>query len=155
MREDECYYIALFCRKKYTDKLKSDKLQLKRVTSKKENIFNKIKQMECEIGSYTDKGIPIGSRAALCYNEYIKEKAIDDKYNAILPGDKNKKLFLVQPNPLKSNIVSYATDNFIEEIRDYIDYDTNFEKGFLNALQLMVDSLGWDLSKKTESLDEW
>lgn len=103
----------------------------------------------------TDKGIPIGSRAALCYNEYIKEKAIDDKYNAILPGDKNKKLFLVQPNPLKSNIVSYATDNFIEEIRDYIDYDTNFEKGFLNALQLMVDSLGWDLSKKTESLDEW
>ena len=103
----------------------------------------------------TDKGIPIGSRAALCYNEYIKEKAIDDKYNAILPGDKNKKLFLVEPNPLKSNIVSYATDNFIEEIRDYIDYDTNFEKGFLNALQLMVDSLGWDLSKKTESLDEW
>lgn len=103
----------------------------------------------------TDKGIPIGSRAALCYNEYIKEKAIDDKYNAILPGDKNKKLFLVQPNPLKSNIVSYATDNFIDEIRDYIDYDANFEKGFLNALQLMVDSLGWDLSKKTESLDEW
>ena len=38
LREDECYYIALFCRKKYTDKLKSDKLQLKRVTSKKENI---------------------------------------------------------------------------------------------------------------------
>lgn len=103
----------------------------------------------------TDKGIPIGSRAALCYNEYIKEKNIDDKYNAILAGDKNKKLFLIEPNPLKSNIVSYATDNFVDEIRDYIDYDANFEKGFLNALQLMVDSLGWDLSKKTESLDEW
>ena len=67
LHEDECYYIALFCRKKYTDKLKSDKLQLKRVTSKKENIFNKIKQMECEIGSYTDKGVPIPEEALCLY----------------------------------------------------------------------------------------
>lgn len=67
LNRDECYYIALFCRKKYTDKLKSDKLQLKRVTCKKENIFNKIKQMECEIGSYTDKGEPIPSEAMCLY----------------------------------------------------------------------------------------
>lgn len=103
----------------------------------------------------TDKGIPIGSRAALCYNEYLKTAGLDDKYTSITAGDKNKKLFLIEPNPLNSNIVSYASDNFVNEIKDYIDYDTNFEKGFLNALQLMVDSLGWDLSKKTESLDEW
>lgn len=67
LKRDECYYIALFCRKKYTDKLKSDKLQLKRVTSKKENIFNKIKQMECEIGSYTDKGVSIPEEAMCLY----------------------------------------------------------------------------------------
>lgn len=67
LKKDECYYIALFCRKKYTDKLKSDKLQLKRVTAKKENIFSKIKQMECEIGSYSDKGSPIPEEAMCLY----------------------------------------------------------------------------------------
>lgn len=103
----------------------------------------------------TDKGIPIGSRAALCYNNYLKEKNLDSTYTTIQAGDKNKKLFLIEPNPLNSNIVSFASDTFVQEIKDYIDYDTNFDKGFLNALQLMVDSLGWDLNKKTESLDEW
>ncbi len=103
----------------------------------------------------TSVGIPIGSRAAICHNEYIKNAKLDEKYTTVQAGDKSKRLFLVEPNPLKSNIVAYTSDSFINEIKDFIDYDTNFEKGFLNPLQLMVESLGWDMNKKTESLDEW
>lgn len=103
----------------------------------------------------TSVGIPIGSRAALAHNEYLKATKLDDKYSLVQAGDKSKRLFLIEPNPLNSNIVAYTSDAFVNEIKDYIDYDTNFEKGFLNPLQLMVESLKWDMNKKTESLDEW
>ena len=103
----------------------------------------------------TSVGIPFGSRAAICYNEYLKKSGKIDKYTPIQAGDKTKRIFLIEPNPMGTNIISYSSDNFIDEIKDYIDYDTNFEKSFLNPLQLMVDCLNWNLNKKTESLDEW
>lgn len=103
----------------------------------------------------TDKGIPIGSRAAICHNEYVKNNNLDNKYAAINPGDKCKRLFLVTPNPFNSNIVAFTNDSFISEIKDYIDYDINFEKGFMNSLNLMVESLNYNLEKQTESLDDW
>ena len=103
----------------------------------------------------TDKGIPFGSRAAICHNIYIKEYNKDETYSPLQAGEKTKRLFLIEPNPLKTNIIAFSSDNFINEIKDYIDYDTNFEKSFLNPLQLMVECLNWDLNKKTESLDDW
>ena len=103
----------------------------------------------------SDKGVPFGSRAAICHNIYIKEYNKDETYSPIQAGEKTKRLFLIEPNPLKTNIIAYSSDNFVNEIKDYIDYDTNFEKSFLNPLQLMVECLNWDLNKKTESLDDW
>jgi hypothetical protein len=102
-----------------------------------------------------DKGIPIGARAALVHNRYIKEKEIDNKFSPIQPGDKCKRLFLQEPNPFHSNIVAFTDENFTSELSGYVDYDTNFEKSFLRPLQLMVESLGYNLDKETESLDDW
>lgn len=64
---NEQYYISLLARKKYNTEtgLTNDKNQLKRVTATKDRIIQKIKQMECEIGSYTYKDIPI-SQDNLC-----------------------------------------------------------------------------------------
>ena len=67
LQYNETYYIALFCRNKYTDKLKKDKLQLKRITSTKEFIFDKIKQMECELGTYKYNGEPVPVEAMCLY----------------------------------------------------------------------------------------
>lgn len=103
----------------------------------------------------TDKGIPFGSRSAIIYNNYIKENNLEGKYNLIQAGDKCKRLFLRTPNKFNSEIISYTNDNFVEEIKDIIDYDVTFEKSFLKPLQLMVESLNYDLMKQTESLDEW
>ena len=102
-----------------------------------------------------DKGIPIGSRAALCFNEYIKQNKLDDKYQPIQGGDKTKRIFLIEPNPFNSNIIAFNNEQFTNEIKDYIDYDTNFEKSFLKPLELMVESLNWDLTRETQSLDDW
>jgi len=52
LQENEKYYISLFARKKYSEgNIKTnDKVQLKRFTSNKERLIDKIKQLEIPIG---------------------------------------------------------------------------------------------------------
>lgn len=63
------YYVSLFARKKYAPShpaLVHDKTVLKRFTCKKENLKEKLKQLECPFGAYTGKdgrAIPLESTA--------------------------------------------------------------------------------------------
>jgi len=100
-------------------------------------------------------GVPIGVRSALVHNKYIKENNLLDKYTEIQAGDKTKRLYLTEPNPLNSNIVAFLDEAFMEEFKEYIDYDTNFEKGFMSPLNIMVNALNWNLNKSVESLEDW
>jgi hypothetical protein len=70
LEQGETYYLCLFARKKYCSEvgwLNSDKSQLKRATSKKEYIINKLRQMECGIGSYVQNDHPVPQEALVAY----------------------------------------------------------------------------------------
>ncbi len=56
LENDETYYVALFARKKYSSEVKSDKCQLKRFTSTKKYLIDKIYQLEIPVGRYKTNG---------------------------------------------------------------------------------------------------
>jgi hypothetical protein len=62
LEDNEKYYLSLFARKKYCEELikSNDKTQIKRFTSYKDDIYRKVKQLECEVGSYylKDREVP-------------------------------------------------------------------------------------------------
>lgn len=87
------------------------------------------------------KGIPIGSRAALVHNKYIKENNLSNKIDNIQPGDKTKRLFLKDGNPFNSNIIAFTNDQFISEVKGWVDYDEIFYKNFLRPLDNMASAI--------------
>lgn len=69
LNNNETFYVCLFARKKYSPevKIKSDKSQLRRFTSNKARLIEKIHQLEVPVGSYTQGGTPIPQEALVVY----------------------------------------------------------------------------------------
>jgi len=68
LKNHETFYVTLLARNKYSDMIKSNKAQLKRFTSVKKYLLNKIRQLECAIGNYKqDDDQPIPQEALALY----------------------------------------------------------------------------------------
>jgi len=95
------------------------------------------------------KGTPIHVRGALIYNHLVATNNLEKKYQLIQEGDKIKFLYLREPNPLGTHVITFANEVPLEfKLHDYIDYDTMFEKSFLDPLNSLLSCIGWQVKEQ-------
>jgi DNA polymerase elongation subunit (family B) len=101
------------------------------------------------------KGCPIHVRGSLLYNSMVVIQNLDKKLPLIKEGEKIKFLFLKEPNPIHSNVIAFP-QSLPEELglKEYIDYDTQFSKSFLEPLKIVLDSIGWK-TEQVSSLEDF
>lgn len=142
--------------------LTKDEQTVKDYVSKLELEWNKLKPEEIAfprsvngVKEYSDsnsifrKGTPIHVRGALIYNHLVKGKELEKKYQLIQEGDRIKFLYLKEPNPLGTHVITFLGDLPPEfKIQHYVDYDKMFEKSFLEPLNSLLKCVGWQLKEQ-------
>lgn len=99
--------------------------------------------------------VPIAVRASLLYNSLISKYNLDKKYEKIREGDKIKFIYLREPNTLRENVIAFNTvlpEEF--DLHKYVDYETQFQKVFLDPLNKICTAIGWQLVEEA-SLDDF
>ena len=95
------------------------------------------------------KGTPIHVRGALMHNALIDDKKLRNKVEKIHGGDKVKFTYLRKPNPIKENVIAFI--DFLPKefkLEPYIDYNLQFEKTFLGAIEPVLTAVGWESEKR-------
>ena len=90
------------------------------------------------------KGSPIHVKGALIYNHQLKIHKLGMKYPYIQDGDKIKFLKLKEANPFKFDVISYMSKLPPEfKLNDYVDYEIQFQKTFLDPMRFILDAINW------------
>ncbi len=96
------------------------------------------------------KSTPIAVKGSLIYNYYLNELNLGKKYRKIIDGDKIKFLHLKSPNPLggiagTDQVVAFPNSLPKEfGLIEFIDYDTQFGKSFLEPIKNILEKIGWN-----------
>ena len=102
------------------------------------------------------KSTPIAVKGALIYNHWLAEKKLKKSYPMIGDGEKVKFVYLKMPNPIREHVVAFSSGIPKEFGIDkrYIDYDTQFDKAFMEPLKTILEAIGWqaEQSNSLESL---
>ena len=95
------------------------------------------------------KGTPIHVKGAILYNHHLVKMGLDKKYPKIQEGEKVKFTYIKQPNPFKDMVISYPGRLPVEfGLQEYIDYDLQFEKAFIEPIKVVLDCMGWTTEKQ-------
>ena len=101
------------------------------------------------------KATPIHVRGVLLYNHFLKEQNLTNKYELIRDGDKIKFAYLKEPNRIGENVIAVSSVLPKEfNLEKYIDYDTQFDKSFLQPIKNILNAIGWK-SENTGSLESF
>ena len=100
-------------------------------------------------------GTPIHVKGAILYNHHLKQKNLTKKYPLIQEGEKLKYAYLKMPNPFKDTVISFP-GRLPKEfgLDEYIDYDLQFEKAFLEPIKVILNCMGWT-TEKVSSLEDF
>ena len=82
-------------------------------------------------------------RGSLLYNYYVKKLKLGHKYPLIQEGEKIKFIYLLKPNKMGEDVISFFQTLPKEfDIHGSVNYDWQFEKSFLgpsrSSLTLLV-----------------
>jgi len=87
------------------------------------------------------------SKAAIIYNDLLRFKKLDKKFECIIEGDKIF-IFNLLPNPYHIDVIGIPNNkippNIDKFIKDYIDYEQIFESSILNKLKDLYSDLSYD-----------
>lgn len=128
LKENEVFFVCLQARKKYMPSLKAnDKTQLKRFVASKENLFDKIRQLECPIGCYTtNDGEVIEDEALALYitvNPRDMKKASFNSIKALVDLIQNEDKRNLNPH---SEVLSQIHKAKSRSVFVHFDIDFNF-----------------------------
>jgi hypothetical protein len=80
----------------------------------------------------------------------LKQYNLTNKYPLIKEGEKLKFTYLKVPNPFKDMVISFPTRLPKEfDLQQHIDYDTQFEKTFLDPIKLILNCIDWKTEKQS------
>ena len=107
------------------------------------------------ISQYSDsatlykKGTPIHVKGAILYNFHLKKLGLEKQYPLIQEGEKLKFIYLKMPNPIKDTVISFPQRLPKEfDIQQFIDYETQFDKAFVEPIRIVLDCMGWKTEKQ-------
>lgn len=95
------------------------------------------------------KATPIHVRGALLYNHYLQQYGLENKYEQIYSGEKIKFAYLKLPNKFREDVVAFPAvipDEF--GIREFVDYEKQLDKAYLEPLRTILDAIGWKTEKQ-------
>ena len=94
------------------------------------------------------KGTPMHIKGGLLYNHFVKDQKLINKYPLIQEGDKIKFMYMRTPNRMQSNVITFITKLPKElDIHQYLDYDKQFEKSFVEPLTFIMNQIGWNIDR--------
>jgi len=133
---------------KYIQKVRTDFRKMDPAEIAFPRTCNNVEKYSNRLTIYS-KGTPMHVRGSILFNHYLKEKNLLGKYNVINNGEKIKFCYLKNPNPIHENVISFISE-FPKEfgLTQYIDYDLQFEKSFIEPLKAILDSIGWSVEKQ-------
>jgi DNA polymerase elongation subunit (family B) len=113
------------------------------------------------LGEYADnasiykKGTPIHVKGALVYNHVLRTLKLTKRYQEIQEGEKIKFVYLKQPNIFNNNTLAFISGIPKQlDAEQYIDYDLQFEKSFLEPLDIILSTINWN-TEKVDSLESF
>ena len=94
------------------------------------------------------KGTPIHVKAVIAYNELIRQHGLEKKYPLIKDGEKIKFTYLKVPNPTRDRVIGFLNDLPPEfGFDEYINYDMQFEKAYLEPLKAVLSVVNWNYER--------
>ena len=94
------------------------------------------------------KGAPQHIKGVILYNHFLRKQKLTGKYPLIQEGEKIKFLNMRTPNHMQSGVISFMTKLPKElDIHKYLDYDTPFEKAFIEPLTFICNQIGWKIDR--------